>query len=237
MIPDLSAPPASYQTDFVPGFPTNLQVRTLPFDHESIALPTCVSRRCLSRTGILLNSLVTSVAAISEKILEQDRYSIGLYCAIEPGPTDYKIAKTLLSASPDEVTEKFKTELHPKAYFHSMPNMPIAQVAIQLNSRGRATAYTHSTLAADMALEQAEHDLNIGTVQAALVCGAFCFGNPLLVLREHKALPKGGVLCEGAGAVLLVKGESNSPEGYSNFEPNSFGNINKLIRYIQESCP
>lgn len=236
LLPDLKSSPSYFSSNIVPHFPQDIQVQRLEIDHTIVELPPIISRRSLSRTGILLNFVTLSAAPFVEKFLVQDRFSVGIYGAIEPGPTDFTVAKNLATASESDFTKKFKTEMSPKTYFFSMPNMPVAQIAIYLKSQGRASAYTHSGLAAAMALEQAKWDLKVGTVKAALVCGAFSLENPFVVLRESNRLREKEILCEGAAAVLMIADDEDKPTCPQNRGPHSFGNINELI-YLLKGDP
>lgn len=233
LLPNFKYPPSYFSSDIVPHFPQDIQVQRLEIDHTNVDLPSIISRRSLSRTGILLNLVTLSAASFVEKFLTQDRFSVGIYGAIEPGPTDFTVAKCLAMTSESDFTKTFKTEMSPKTYFFSMPNMPIAQIAIYLKSQGRASAYTHSRLAATMALEQAKWDLKVGTVKAALVCGAFSLENPFVVLRENNLLSEQEILCEGAAAVLMIADDTDKPARPCNIGIHSFGNINELIYLIK----
>ena len=183
------------------------RTRSLPADARALAeLPDRRLYRSLSRAGVLLAGLGLAAREAVEPLLAADRYSVGVYCALDAGPQNYEGAREMAALPPEGFAAAFKRLNHPKRYLAQLVNLPAAQLGILLDLRGPVNVYPHSTAAAGHALEQAEVDLADGRVAAALVVAAFTLEDPLLALRWRAACPPPRVLAEGAAALLLVPG-------------------------------
>ncbi|MCM2277005.1 MAG: hypothetical protein NDJ89_02900 [Oligoflexia bacterium] len=228
--------PEAYRAEWIPGYPSGvdagIQVKPLDVDHQEVALPDGVSRRTLSRAGVLLALACRDARPVLEREASLDRFSIGAYCAMEPGPVDLHAARVMAAEPGADFARAYQANVNPKAYFHAMPSLPIAQVGIYLGILGRMTAFTHSSLGGQMALEQANRDLAAGRVRVAVVCGAFSLENPFVVLREARRSKPGTVLCEGAFCLVL-----RAPARLANLAPaegrmERYGNIDTLMEML-----
>jgi hypothetical protein len=190
------------------------RTRAIPEPNRRLVeLPDRRAYRSLSRAGVLLSAAGLPAREVLAPFLERDRYRVGIYCAADPGPQNYRGARELLDER-DGFAEGFRRHNHPKVYFTQLANLPPAQLAIFLDLRGPVNVYKHSRAAALHALEQAELDLATDLVDAALLCAAFSLEDPLLCLRERRSAPE-AVLSEGAGALVLVAG--GEPTDWSRF--------------------
>ncbi len=173
-------------------------------NRKLVELPDRRAYRSLSRAGVLLAAAGLPAREVLSPFLEHDRYRVAIYCALDPGPQNYRAARELSDVR-EGFAEGFRKRNHPKVYFTQLANLPPAQLAIFLDLRGPVNVYKHSTAAALHALDQAELDLATGLVDAALVCSAFSLEDPLLSLRVRRTAP-GAVVSEGAGALVLGRG-------------------------------
>jgi hypothetical protein len=90
--------------------------------------------------------------------------------------------------------------------------------------------YNSSIYGSLHALEQAEMDLMDHRVNAALVCSAFSFENPLIMERLHRTTLKNRTLCEGSGAMLLVaNGTETVWNDYNYTHTNDYYGISQQI--------
>jgi hypothetical protein len=173
-------------------------------DEALVELPDARAYRALSRAGLLLQAVGLQARTVLEPFIAADAYGVGLYCAMEAGPNDYRCAREMVDTPPEEFAASYKALRSAKQYFKMLPNVPPAELAIFLGIMGPMTVYNHSTLGAFHALDQAEYDLNAGLVRAAVVCSAFSLEDPLLAARTCRAAGPAAVLCEGAACLVLV---------------------------------
>ncbi len=147
------------------------RTRAIPGPNRRLVeLPDRRAYRSLSRAGVLLSAAGLPAREALEPFLEADRLQAGIYCAADPGPQNYRAAKELAGVK-EGFAEGFRKHHHPKVYFTQLANLPAARLAIFLDLRGPANVFTHSTAGALHALEQAEHDLAAGVVDAAHASG------------------------------------------------------------------
>lgn len=175
-------------------------------DEELVQLPDGRAYRSLSRAGLLLMAAGLPAREVLAPLVQADPFSVGIYCAIENGPNDYASAKSMRHTAPAEFAAAYKALRSPKYYFKMLANVPPSQLGIFLGVMGPLYAYTHSRLACRHALEQAEWDLAMATVQAALVCSSFTLDDPLLAMRTRRGIPGGVTLSEGAACLVLTAG-------------------------------
>lgn len=173
-------------------------------DEQLVDLPDARAYRALSRAGLLLVAVGLRSRAALAPFLEADPFSVGLYCALENGPNDYASAKGMLDTAPEDFAVTYKSLRSAKQYFKQLANVPAAQLAIFLGTMGPLHVHNHSTEAGLQVLDQAEWDLATGVVQAALVLSAFSLEDALLAARTRRQVPAESVLCEAAGALVLV---------------------------------
>jgi hypothetical protein len=173
-------------------------------DEELVQLPDARAYRSLSRAGLLLIAAGLRGQEVLSPFLTEDPFSVGVYCAMENGPNDFNSAKQMINTLPSDFAVTYKELRSPKQYLKQLPNVPPSQLAIILGISGQLNVYQHSRFGCLHALDQAEVDLTIGAVQAALVCSAFSLEDPLLSLRASRSVPKSVILCEGAAALILV---------------------------------
>ncbi len=179
------------------------RTRAIPQPNRKLVeLPDRRAYRSLSRAGVLLCAAGLPARDALAPFLGRDRYRAGVYCALDPGPQNYRGAAQLVDVF-DDFAEQYRRRNHPKLYFTQLANLPPAQLAIYLDLRGPVNVYKHSTAAALHALEQAELDLSTGLVDAALVVSAFSLEDPLLSLRVRRTAGATAVVSEGAGAVAM----------------------------------
>jgi hypothetical protein len=181
---------------------------TLPGQEEEIVqLPDPRSYRALSRAGILLAAVGLKSQAALAPFVAADPFSVGMYCAMEVGPNDYNSAKQMVHAAPDQFAAMYKALRSSKQYFKQLANVPPSQLGIFLGIMGPQNVFSHSRWGCLHALEQAEFDLNEGSIQAALVCSAFSLEDPLLSTRVRRTCESERSIGEAGAAILLVRNE------------------------------
>jgi len=181
-------------------------VRLIPVATNEIKVPDPKIARSTSRAGMFLTSVCEGARDILKPYLDKDPYSVGIYCAVENGSSDYDSIKLIWNCEPEQFAETYKKKRNPKMYLKQLPNLAAAQMGIFLGIRGPMNVFNHSRLGAIQALEQAEFDVEHGIVEAALVCSAFAITeDPLLALRARKQAPHDTALAEGAAAVVMVR--------------------------------
>jgi hypothetical protein len=181
--------------------------RTIPLplsDEEIVQLPDPRSFRALSRAGLMLNAVGLKCQGILAPLVEEDPFSVGVYCAMQNGPEDYSSAKQMVNTPPEDFARTYKLLRSSKQFFRQIPNIPPAILSISLKAMGPQYVFSHSRWACLHALEQAEFDLQKGTVRAAVVCSAFSLEDPLLTMRVRRSISESSCLCEGAAALLLL---------------------------------
>jgi hypothetical protein len=173
-------------------------------DEQIVELPEPRSARCLNRAGLMLASVGLQSKEALAGYLDVDPVSVGLYCAMQDGPDDYKSAKEMAHLPPEDFARTYKFLRSPKRFLREEACLQASFLSIFLGTMGPLYAFTHSRWAALHALEQAECDLRDGTVKAALVISAFSLEDPLVSMRIRRSLPARSILCEGAAALVLT---------------------------------
>lgn len=173
-------------------------------DEDIVELPDPRSFRALSRAGLLLNAAGLPSLDVLKPFVEKDPFSVGIYCGMQNGPEDYNSAKQMAYTSPEDFARTYKLLRSSKQFFRQIPNIPPALLSIFVGAMGPQYVFSHSRWACLHALEQAEFDLNAGTVEAALVCSAFSLEDPLLTMRVRRNISDHYLLCEGSAALVLV---------------------------------
>lgn len=201
LTPDLKATPTVLQNDIYKDIVEN--VRSYPQASEAIAIPDAKAFRSMSRSSVFLSHMAMDAAPHFKKFQEKTPFTIGIYCAVENGPIDAPSTQKILDQNdPAKFADYYRKFRNPKMYLKQLPNLIPAQMGISFNLQGPMNVYTHSTQGSIQALEQAEWDLKVGTVEAALVCTAHAFDDFLVVKRERVSDMR--TINEGAGAMLLV---------------------------------
>jgi hypothetical protein len=167
-------------------------------------LPDRRVHRSMSRAALLLSLVCLELQPSLKPFLDRSSFSIGIYCAIENGPIDLSSTVEMLHVPESEYAEQYRKTHNPKMFLMQLPNLAAAQLGIFLGIMGPVNVFNSSRYGSIHALEQAEKDLAEGYVEAALVCSAFSFENPLVLERIRRQDLMGRVLCEGAAAMLLT---------------------------------
>ncbi|MEZ4741438.1 MAG: hypothetical protein R3B45_03180 [Bdellovibrionota bacterium] len=177
-------------------------------DKEIVALPDRKAYRSMSRSSVILSATALESKEILASYLEDDPFSVGIYCAINHGPEDYQCAKELLDIDREEFANLYKKNRSPKHYLKQLPNLAPAQLGIFLGVMGPINTYTHGSEGAYQAMEQAEFDLNNNIIKAALVCSAFSLDDPLLAKKTRAEVQPTLILSEGGAALVITKSEN-----------------------------
>ncbi len=205
-------------------------------EEEIVELPDRRAYRSMSRAAVLLSAVGLEAKPFLEPYLSKNKFGVGVYCAVEQGPTPYDCVKQMVHTTPEEFGETYKKLRTPKQYLRQLPNLAPAQMGIFLEIMGPLNVYHHSKAGCLHALEQAEYDLANSIVDAALVCTAFSLEDPLIVMRTRRESSEDQVITEGAAAVLLVP--SAKPTNWTHeehFRSNDyFGIANPLIHISLE---
>jgi hypothetical protein len=177
-------------------------------NQEIVTVPDRRNGRVLNRAGLMLAAVGLQSRSELAGFLNDDSFSVGLYCAVEDGPEDYEIAKEMVQTEPENFARTYKHLRSSKQFLRQIANIQSSMLGIFLGIMGPQYVFSHSRWGCLQALEQAEFDLHNGVVRAALVCTAFSLEDALLNMRVRREIPESAVLCEGAAAlVLLPNGE------------------------------
>ncbi|KUL32850.1 beta-ketoacyl synthase N-terminal-like domain-containing protein [Chlorobium limicola] len=210
------------------------RTRSLAIEERSAPLPDRKAYRSMSRAAVLLSMACLESLPYIQPILDRDPFSIGLYCAMENGPVDLKSAAEMVGITREEYAEQYRKSRNPKMFLMQLPNLAAAQAGIFLGIMGPLNVYNSSTFGSLHALNQAESDLETGRIDAALVCSAFSFENPLILERIRRRNLNDRVLCESAAAMLLRAGETRINWTKENFDDTRayYGISHQLVTSI-----
>lgn len=203
-IPDLNESSENWEDETFTD--TIANVRRIPIENSDISVPDPKAMRSMSRASILMSGMAEEMRPILQPYLEKSPFSVGIYCAVENGPIDGPSTAEILNRSTEkfdfQFAEAYRKLRNPKMYLKQLPNLAPAQLGISLGIQGPMNVYTHSLYACQQALEQAEMDLRMGSVEAALVITAHAFDDFWVVKRTR--LQDERTICEGAAAQILV---------------------------------
>lgn len=204
IIPGENIPVQEFVPEYYDGKIRIEKTKALPIIDRQANLPDRRVYRSLSRVGILLSFVCLKARDKLNVFLRKDPFSVGVYCAVENGPVDFASVKQMVNVPREAFSDSYKKFFNPKMYLRQLPNLAASQVGIFLGVLGPLNVYTNSRYGSLHALEQAEMDLSDNRINAALVCSAFSFEDPLIMERTRRSALKERILCEGAGAMLLV---------------------------------
>lgn len=204
LIPGENIPVKEFVSEYYDGEIRIEKTKALPIIDRQADLPDRRVYRSLSRVGILLSLVCLNAREALNIFLRNDPFSVGVYCAVENGPVDFAAAKQMLNVPKEAFADSYKKLFNPKMYLRQLPNLAACQMGIFLGLLGPTNVYNNSEYGSLHALEQAEMDLYDNRITAALVCSAFSFENPIIMERISRSELNKRVLCEGAGAMLLV---------------------------------
>jgi hypothetical protein len=176
-------------------------------DEQIVELPEPRSFRSLNRAGLMLSAVGLQSRDAIAPYLAEDPFSVGLYCAMQDGPDDYKTAKQMANTPPEDFAKNYKLFRSSKQFLREVGSVQASFLSIFLGTMGPLYGFTHSRWGVLHALEQAECDLRNGVVRAALVGSAFSLEDPLLSMGIRRSIPSESVLCEAAAAVVLTANE------------------------------
>ncbi len=209
-IPDENVPIRDYRSKLYGDKIFVKKTKTLSIIEKHAGLPDRRVYRSMSRAAILLSLICLKAKQEVTVFLEKAPFSIGIYCAVENGSVDFESTKSMVNVTKNRFGEMYKKYRNPKMYLRQLPNLAAAQMGIFLGILGPMNVYNSSIQGSLHALEQAEMDLLDNRVKAALICSAFSFENPLIMERIKRTILKGRILCEGAGAMLLVANDTET---------------------------
>lgn len=204
LIPGENVPVQEYIAEHYDGKIRIEKSRAFPITDKQADIPDHRAYRSMSRVGILLSLVCLKAREELNVFLHEDPFRVGVYCAVENGPVDFASAKQMVGVAKEAFAETYKKLCNPKMYLRQLPNLAASHMGIFLNLLGPMTVHTNSTRGSLHALEQAQMDLSDQRINAALVCSAFSFENPLILERTRRSVLQGRILCEGAGAMILV---------------------------------
>ncbi len=236
--PSLEATPQRYTYDLYENFDFSIpRTCSLPLaDEEITQLPEPRSFRSLNRAGLMLAAVGLQCRDALAGYIADDPFSVGLYCAMQDGPDDYKSAKQMANTPPEEFARMYKHLRSSKQFLREVGSVQASFLSIFLGTMGALYGFTHSRWACLHALEQAECDLRNGVVKAAVVGSAFSLEDPLLSMRIWRSIPEDSTLCEGAAALLLTASEEHTdwrramPESRARF----YGTAHDLVLFASD---
>ena len=202
LVPQVEATESYSPEGYISGFGID-KVARIPIAETDIELPDRRVYRSMSRAAVFMSRLCLDAFPVIQSSIERNPYSVGIYCAVENGPSDFLSAARLLNVSGSQFHELYKRFRSPKLYLKQLPNLAAAQAGIFLGCMGPMNIYNHSVFGGLQAFEQADLDLSQGVVEKAIVCSAFSVEDPLLTKRTALQVAEGKVLCEGAAVLVL----------------------------------
>ena len=209
--------------------------KSLALEESKAPLPDRKVYRSMSRAGVLLSRVCLDGQLVIKPFLDTSPFCVGIYAALENGPVDLKSTHEMIDVSQEDFAEQYKKLRNPKMFLMQLPNLAAAQMGIFLGILGPLNVYNSSSYGSMHALEQAEMDLHEGRVDAALVCSAFSFENPMILERISRQPLQDRVLCEGAAALLLTADGTYSD--WKNFDYNAtesyYGISHQIITQTQ----
>lgn len=234
LIPAENIPVQEFIPEYYVGKIRIEKTKALPIIDRQADLPDRRVYRSISRVGILLSLVCLKAREELNIFLRKDPFSIGVYCAVENGPVDFASAKQMVNVPREAFSDTYKKLFNPKMYLRQLPNLAASQMGIFLGLVGPTNVYNNSRYGSLQALEQAEMDLWDNRIDAALVCSAFSFENPILMERIRRSELKERILCEGAGAMLLVADGKETNWQDMDYENNEeyFGISHQIIVQI-----
>lgn len=234
LIPGENIPVQEYVSEYYDGKIRIEKTKALPIIDRQADLPDRRVYRSLSRVGILLSLVCLKAREQLSIFLRKDPFSIGVYCAVENGPVDFASAEQMVKIPKEAFSDIYKKLFNPKMYLRQLPNLAAAQVGIFLGLLGPTNVYNNSGYGSLHALEQAEMDLSDNRITAALVCSAFSFENPIIMERSRRSVLNKRILCEGAGAMLLVADGKETNWQDTDYDNNTeyFGISHQIIVQI-----
>ncbi|NTU97968.1 MAG: hypothetical protein HGA62_09175 [Chlorobiaceae bacterium] len=203
IIPGKEIPVIPYRNEYY-GEPLTIpSSKRLLLEERQAALPDRKVYRSMSRAGVLLSLACLELQPALKPLLAISPFSVGIYCALENGPVDLKSTFEMSGVSEDDYADRYRKSHNPKMFLMQLPNLAAAQMGVFLGIMGPMNVFNSSSYGSIHALQQAEEDLAEGRIDAALVCSAFSFENPLVLERIRRQNLSDRVLCEGAAAMLL----------------------------------
>ncbi len=204
LVPEPDIDSQSFTSEFYGDSIRLSRTKSLSIEERKAPLPDRKAFRSMSRASVLLSLACLEARASLNSFLVHSPFEVGIYCAVENGPVDLRSASAMLRVSPDDFADEYKRVRNPKLFLKQVPNLAPAQMAIFLGIMGPLNVYNHSSWGCVHAFDQAEADIQEGRLKAALVCSAFSFENPIVLEGMRRNVLKDRILCEGAGAMLLV---------------------------------
>lgn len=210
--------------------------KTLALEERTAPLPDRKVYRSMSRAGVLLSVVCLDGQQVIQPFLDKSPFCIGIYAALENGPVDLKSTREMIDVVRDDFAELYKKHRNPKMFLMQLPNLAAAQMGIFLGILGPLNVYNSSSYGSIHALEQAEMDLHESRVDAALVCSAFSFENPIILERIRRQTLQNRILCEGAAALFLTADGKHSD--WKDLDYNAtesyYGISHQIITQIQK---
>ncbi len=240
IIPDYSVPPENINFDVSEYQMPTISAYRFPEDKRKIvALPDRRAYRSMSKSGALLSAACLSLSKqIGDTHFtdQNNRFSTGLYCAVDHGSDDFMALKKLMEVDSQSFPDSYRRLKDPKAYLRQLPNLSSAYVSIFLQIMGPTNTYTHSKYGCLHALNQTENDFKQGKIRSAIVATSFAMDDPILASRLHTK-NSSTTLSEGAMAIFIETQEQISEMksrlmnlSNSSYENKFFGISNPLMQ-------
>lgn len=219
------------------GFQVPRAFRLNEEDEKLAELPEPRAYQVLNRKAMLLAAVGLQSRPLLASLIEEDPFSVGLYCAAEKGPGDFNVTYRMIGEDLEQFATIYKGNRSPKRFFKEIANIPVSHLGMFLGITGPHLAFTNSNWACLHALEQAELDLEMGVVKAALVCAAFAIEDPIAVLRLQRQLSPTSVMVEAAAALILLPDQTKT-DWRARCQPangHSFGTAHDLLHIAMEA--
>lgn len=186
--------------------------------------------RSMNRTGLLLAECVLGLDPARLKLIRENAARAAIYCAAEPSTLAHpEILKYLEHPEP----AAYARLIPPKWGLQCSIGLAASAAAILLDIEGGVHTFNHPYLSNEQALQQAALDLQDGVVDYALVCAVSSLEDPLMIARwkfDHPQIQ----FCEGAGALLIKKGNSTLPDLKRRVPTGPyFGCADPLIQFVR----
>lgn len=180
---------------FIPTLDGEWSFAHLPFHQQGLA-------RSLNRSAELLVACALRFEAAEREAIAREGKDVGIYCAVEPTNAPVPQVMQLVSQAQGSVAKSYAQLMPPKWGLQCGASLVAAAVSIVLGVEGGVHTFCSAENACLHSLVQAQMDLRLGHIRAALVCAVNSKEDPFVVERHRR---EGLEFAEGAAIVKLTE--------------------------------
>lgn len=158
--------------------------------------------RSMNRTGTLLTGCCLQLNKEILTLIQSKAERTGIYCAVESSTTAHSELNKLANETAETFSKTYSQLIPPKWCLQTSISLAAFAAAIALGVEGGVHTFHHYRWGVLHALQQAQIDLENGSVDLALVVAVSTLEDPLMVQNRKRRFP-GLVPHEAVGVVLL----------------------------------